>query len=143
MQAIAHYVEKMTIDDLQFADIRFNGQVFFSAEHIKDLYKELPKTMPSADKLVQLKNKLIRELQRRVKDEAKKDWVAKELDSLDLQQLHNLYGKKSIAGWLNVAYVLLPMLFIIIISLISITNTINFYMLLKCLRLSVSVNGRR
>ncbi|MCD7124274.1 RNA polymerase recycling motor HelD [Limosilactobacillus caviae] len=101
MQAIAHYVEKMTIDDLQFADIHFNGQVFFSAEHIKELYKELPKTMPSADKLVQLKNKLIRELQRRVKDEAKKDWVAKELDSLDLQQLHNLYGKKSIDDFKN------------------------------------------
>ena len=77
-------------------DIRFNGQVFFSADHVKDLYKELPLTMAPADKLVQLKNKLIRELQRRVKDEAKKDWVAKELDSLDLQQLHNLCGKKSI-----------------------------------------------
>ncbi len=96
MTSIAHYVEKMTIEDLQFADIRFNGQVFFSADHVKNLYKELPLTMAPADKLVQLKNKLIRELQRRVKDEAKKDWVAKELDSLDLQQLHNLYGKKTI-----------------------------------------------
>lgn len=96
MTSIARYVEKMTIADLQFADIRFNGQVFFSADHINDLYKELPLKMAPADKLVQLKNKLIRELQRRVKDEAKKDWVAKELDSLDLQQLHNLYGKKTI-----------------------------------------------
>ncbi|MRN06969.1 ATP-dependent DNA helicase [Lactobacillus sp. 0.1XD8-4] len=96
MTAIARYVKKMSIDQLQFADIRFNGQVFFDAHHIKDLYQQLPPTMAPADKLVQLKNKLIRELQHRVKDEAKKDWVAKELDSLDLQQLHNLYGKKTI-----------------------------------------------
>ncbi len=95
----SHYISEVLPslgDDLQFADIRFNGQVFFSADHVKDLYKELPLTMAPADKLVQLKNKLIRELQRRVKDEAKKDWVAKELDSLNLQQLHNLYGKKTI-----------------------------------------------
>ncbi|MBB1079029.1 AAA family ATPase [Limosilactobacillus sp. STM2_1] len=101
MTAIANYVENMTIDQLQFADIRFNGQVFFAARHIKELYRQLPATMAPADKLVQLKNKLIRELQRRVKDEAKKDWVAKELDALDLQQLHSLYGKKNIDDFKN------------------------------------------
>ena len=52
--------------------------------------------MKAANRMVQLKNQLIRELQRRVKVEAKKDWVAKELDSLDTQQIHNLYGKKTI-----------------------------------------------
>ena len=65
------------------------------AKEIKMVYEAMKNAAPD-DKLVQLKNKLIRELQRRVKDEAKKDWVAKELDSLDLQQLHNLYGKKTI-----------------------------------------------
>lgn len=96
MTSIANYVKHLTIAELQFADIRFNGQVFFTAQHIKELYRALPDSMTAADKLVHLKNKLIRELQHRVKEEAKKDWVAKALDDLDLQQLHNLYGKKTV-----------------------------------------------
>lgn len=94
MTAIANYVRDMTVDDVQFADLEFNNEVFFTADYIQSLYRSLPDSVSPADKLVQLKNKLIRELQRRVKVEAKKDWVAKELDALDLQQLHNLYGKK-------------------------------------------------
>ena len=80
---------------MRFANITFNSQVFFTAEHLRKLYEELPESLPLADKLVQLKNKLIRELQQRVKEEAKKDWVAEELDSLDTQQLYQLYGKKT------------------------------------------------
>lgn len=96
MTSIANYVKHLTVAQLQFADIRFNGQVFFTAAHIKDLYQQLPATMTAADKLVHLKNKLIRELQHRVREEAKKDWVAKALDDLDVQQLHSLYGKKTV-----------------------------------------------
>ena len=82
--------------DLQFTDLRFNGRVFFSPDHIRHLYQALPAAMAPADRLVHLKNKLIRELQHRVRTEAKSDWVAKELDDLDVQQLHRLYGKKTV-----------------------------------------------
>lgn len=101
MTAIANYVRDMTVDDVQFADLEFNNEVFFTADYIQTLYRSLPDSFSPADRLVQLKNKLIRELQRRVKVEAKKDWVAKELDALDLQQLHNLYGKKEPGDFKN------------------------------------------
>lgn len=96
MAAVRDYVQHLTVDQLQFADLTFHSQVFFSADHIWAIYQELPTAMATADRLVHLKNRLIRELQRRVKEEAKKDWVAKELDDLDVQRLHRLYGQRTI-----------------------------------------------
>lgn len=96
MNDIHRYATHLMDEQLQFSNITFEGRVFFTAEHIQKLYQKQPNAMKAANRMVQLKNKLIRELQRRVKEEAKKDWVAKELDSLDTQQLHNLYGKKTI-----------------------------------------------
>lgn len=96
MSDIHRYVTHLMDEQLQFSNITFEGRVFFTAEHIQGLYQKQPNAMKAANRIVQLKNQLIRELQRRVKKEAKKDWVAKELDSLDTQQLHNLYGKKTV-----------------------------------------------
>nr|WP_314737044.1 RNA polymerase recycling motor HelD [Limosilactobacillus urinaemulieris] len=96
MNDIHRYATHLMDEQLQFSNITFEGRVFFTAEHIQELYQKQPNAMKAANRMVQLKNKLIRELQRRVKEEAKKDWVAKELDSLDTQQLHSLYGKKTI-----------------------------------------------
>lgn len=96
MNAVREYVHHLPVDQFQFADLTFNSQVFFSAAHIKAIYQSLPKTMAAADRLVHLKNRLIRELQHRAREEAKKDWVAKGLDDLDVQQLHSLYGKRTI-----------------------------------------------
>ena len=96
MNAVRDYVRHLPVDQFQFADLTFNSQVFFTAAHIKSIYQSLPATMTAADRLIHLKNKLIRELQHRVREEAKKDWVAKELDDLDVQQLHSLYGKHTV-----------------------------------------------
>lgn len=96
MDQVKDYAAGMTSDQLQFADLRFRGRVFFSARLIQQLYQSLPASMQPADRLVQLKNKLIRRLQHRAWEEAKKDWVAKELDDLDVQQLHRLYGRKKV-----------------------------------------------
>ena len=70
MAAVFDYVHQLTVDQIQFADLTFNSQVFFSADHIRDPYRALPKTMTAADRLVHLKNKLIRELHHRVREEA-------------------------------------------------------------------------
>jgi DNA helicase IV len=95
MNDVHRYVTHLLDEQLQFSAITFEGRVFFTAEHIQSLYQGQPEAMRAANRMVKLKNQLIRELQRRVKVEAKKDWVAKELDSLDTQQLHSLYGKKT------------------------------------------------
>ena len=96
MTAVRQYVHQLPADEVQFANLTFNSQVFFSADHIRELYQGLPASLSVADRLVKLKNQLIRELQHRVREEAKKDWVAKALDELDVQQLHRLYGQRSV-----------------------------------------------
>ncbi|WP_242363935.1 RNA polymerase recycling motor HelD [Limosilactobacillus antri] len=96
MAAVKDYVHQLPADEVQFANLTFNSQVFFSADHIRELYQGLPASLSVADRLVKLKNQLIRELQHRVREEAKKDWVAKALDELDVQQLHRLYGQRSV-----------------------------------------------
>lgn len=78
---------------LRFMPIHFRDEIFFDAEHIAAIFDTLPTTLPLADRVVRLKNALIRETQRRAREEAKSEWVAADLDTLDLQQLHALYGR--------------------------------------------------
>lgn len=80
---------------LHFTAIHFRGEIFYDANHITTLFNQLPTSMPLTDRIVRLKNALIRETQARAREEANSEWVAADLDSLDLQQLHALYGKRN------------------------------------------------
>lgn len=98
MSEIEHYLKELQTGkyQLQFSDINFQDRVFFSASHIQNLYNQQPKSMLIADRLIRTKNLLIRELQKRSRIEAHKDWIQEELNSLDLQAIQKLMGKHSI-----------------------------------------------
>ena len=98
MQAVRDYVEtiKHGQHSLVFTDINFGDQVFFSADHIQNIFNGQPAALSIADRLVRTKNHLIRELQKRSQIEAKKDWVQKALNELDTQAIHQLMGRHSI-----------------------------------------------
>lgn len=98
MQAVREYVEtiKHGQHSLVFTDINFGDQVFFSADHIQNIFNGQPAALSIADRLVRTKNHLIRELQKRSQIEAKKDWVQKALNELDTQAIHRLMGRHSI-----------------------------------------------
>lgn len=98
MQAVRDYVEtiKHGQHSLVFTDINFGDQVFFSADHIQNIFNGQPAALSIADRLVRTKNHLIRELQKRSRIEAKKDWVQKALNELDTQAIHQLMGRHSI-----------------------------------------------
>lgn len=98
MHAVESYVEtiKNGQDSLVFTDINFNDQVFFAADQIQKIFNQQPAALTIADRLVRTKNNLIRELQRRSRIEATKDWVQQELNELDNQAIHQLMGKHSI-----------------------------------------------
>lgn len=98
MQAVREYVEtiKHGQHSLVFTDINFGDQVFFSADHIQNIFNGQPAALSIADRLVRTKNHLIRELQKRSQIEAKKDWVQKALNELDTQAIHRLMGHHSI-----------------------------------------------
>ncbi|MGN1284960.1 MAG: RNA polymerase recycling motor HelD [Candidatus Limosilactobacillus intestinavium] len=98
MQSVRDYVEtiKHGQHSLVFTDINFGDLVFFSADHIQDIFNGQPAALSIADRLVRTKNHLIRELQKRSRIEAKKDWVQKALNELDTQAIHRLMGRHSI-----------------------------------------------
>lgn len=72
MSDIHRYATHLMDEQLQFSNITFEGRVFFTAEHIQGLYQKQPNAMKAANRMVQLKNQLIRELQRRVKKKQKR-----------------------------------------------------------------------
>lgn len=80
---------------LKFVDLLFEGTPLITAGEVAKIFAATPAKLPLPDRLVKTKNALIRRLQRRARQEAKRDWVAKELDALDTQQLYSLYGQHS------------------------------------------------
>ena len=95
MQAVAHYSQQVRHGEheLFFHDITFRQRPFFSAQHVAAIFKQQPVAMSIPDRLVQTKNRLIRELQVRTRTEAKKDWLQKELNDLTRLQINQLMGK--------------------------------------------------
>lgn len=98
MAAVKDYVDQLANSQapLQFADLTFEGRTLFTKEAIASIYHHQVAKMTVADRLVKVKNALLRRLQHLATTEAKRDWVAKELDTLSNQELHALYGQKTI-----------------------------------------------
>lgn len=98
MKAVEAYLANMQAKTVQpaFITVTFNETPFFTADHIQSIYDAQPASMAVADRLLATKNALIKELKGRIREEAKKDWVAKELDELTTQQITKLMGKHSV-----------------------------------------------
>ncbi|BAP84931.1 DNA helicase [Paucilactobacillus hokkaidonensis JCM 18461] len=94
MQSVRNYCRSLTPQQMKFSNILFEGRIFFTADHIRDIFAKLPQNMAIADKTIATKNSLIKELKRRIKDEAKSDWVSEEVSQLNNEDLHDLLGKK-------------------------------------------------
>ncbi|NVY96360.1 AAA family ATPase [Lactobacillus sp. DCY120] len=69
-----------------FQSLLFEGQVFFSAAEMIAIYQEFPTNLLTTDKLVRLKNTLIRRLQAFLQEEAHQDWVLTAIDDLSERQ---------------------------------------------------------
>lgn len=97
MQAVQAFVAAIQSGKrpLKFTDLLFDGTPLIAAATVAKTFAATPANLPLPDRLVKTKNALIRRLQRRARREARRDWVAKELDALDTQQLYRLYGKHS------------------------------------------------
>lgn len=98
MEAVQQYLSELQTgqQQLSFTNINFHEQVFFSAQHITDIFNQQPVAMSIPDRLIRTKNILIREVQKRSRQEAQKDWLQKELNQLDTQAIHRLMGKHTI-----------------------------------------------
>ncbi|WP_203641949.1 RNA polymerase recycling motor HelD [Levilactobacillus andaensis] len=94
MTAVNDYCHQVSPAELQFTDIRFKGRVFFDKEEIRDIYSQFPAAAAPADRFLRTKNELEKRLKRRIREEAKADWVRDTIDQLSDEDYHNLLGEK-------------------------------------------------
>lgn len=88
---------------LQFIDVTFNGRTFFSQKHFQHIWDQIDPQLKLQDQLVKLKNHFIRILKQRITKIAQSDWLTKELDTLNRQQIQRLLGSKSIENFKDTA----------------------------------------
>ncbi|GAX04506.1 DNA helicase [Secundilactobacillus pentosiphilus] len=93
MHQIADYCQNLAPTHFKFNHIYFDGRIFFDKAEIEKIYQGLPHLQP-AERFLRTKNILIKQLKRRINQEAKSDWVAEEIDQLSNEEYHNLLGSK-------------------------------------------------
>lgn len=95
MAQIEDYLKQLKPTEICFADITLDGgHIFFSKEEITAIYQDLPQLMKPAQRFHETKNILIKRLNKRIKSEAKKDYVLAQVDNLTDAQYYQLLGNK-------------------------------------------------
>ncbi len=89
LQAIADYANDPDRVP-HFIDVEFNGEVFFSATTIANIYQSQPTLMKPIDKFTATKNALIKQLNARIHDEATHDWAQLRVSDLSQTELETL-----------------------------------------------------
>ena len=89
LQAIADYANDPDRVP-HFIDVEFNGEVFFSATAIANIYQSQPALMKPIDKFTATKNALIKQLNARIHDEATHDWAQLRVSDLSQTELETL-----------------------------------------------------
>ncbi|MFC6171457.1 RNA polymerase recycling motor HelD [Loigolactobacillus jiayinensis] len=92
LQAVERYLKQTQPAQLAFTDVYFDGRIFFNKAEIAAIYAALPVKMLAADKFLKTKNTLIKRLKRRIREEAKADWVATEVDMLSEDNYRSIVG---------------------------------------------------
>lgn len=95
MQKIFAYAKKLDAKDLKFADMTLpDGQVIFSAKEIQEIFAKLPTAMKQKDKFLEIKNALIKRLNRLIKTTARSRKMRAAIDLLSDEEYNDLIGKK-------------------------------------------------
>ncbi|MEH6994566.1 RNA polymerase recycling motor HelD [Neobacillus drentensis] len=90
-QIIDQYVIDLSGKGLLFKDLIFRGEIVFSKEAIYDYFYSLDNSFTIPNRLEMVKDWLLRELKRRVKQERSKSWVEEEVQYLDKEDYLEVY----------------------------------------------------
>lgn len=71
-----------------------DGQVIFSAKEIQEIFAKLPTAMKQKDKFLEIKNALIKRLNRLIKTTARSRKMRAAIDLLSDEEYNDLIGKK-------------------------------------------------
>jgi DNA helicase II / ATP-dependent DNA helicase PcrA len=90
-QIIDQYVIDLSRKGLLFKDLIFRGEIVISKEAIYDYFYSLDNSFTIPNRLEMVKDWLLRELKRRVKQERSKSWVEEEVQYLDKEDYLEVY----------------------------------------------------
>ncbi|USS87906.1 AAA family ATPase [Fructilactobacillus hinvesii] len=101
IDAIRTYLQNLTPDQICFTGLYFQGEIFFSAAEVQNIYARINQKLPLADRFLKTKNTLIKRLKARINEEVHEDWVLDELDTLSDEQYHAYLGEHDPADFLD------------------------------------------
>lgn len=90
-QIIDQYVIDLSREGLLFKDLIFRGEIVISKEAIYDYFYSLDSSFTIPNRLEMVKDWLLRELKRRVKQERSKSWVEEEIQFLEKEDYLEVY----------------------------------------------------
>lgn len=94
MHTVEEYVQNVSSSQLRFTDIMLDSEIFFSHNEIHDIYSQLPQAMKPSQKFAETKNLLIKQLNRKIKENAQANWVRSEIENLSDEEYYDLLGTK-------------------------------------------------
>lgn len=88
---IDRYVSDLSIKGLIFKDLVFRGEIIFSNEAIYDYFYSLDTSFTISNRMEMVRDWLLRELKRKVKQERSKSWVEEEVQFLEKEDYLEAY----------------------------------------------------
>ncbi|MCP1158311.1 MULTISPECIES: RNA polymerase recycling motor HelD [Bacillus] len=83
VEMIKSYTGKLSVEGLQFEDLRFRGETLFTHEEISHYFYSLDHSISIPNRMQLTKDWLLQELRKIQKAERKKEWVEEEIQLLD------------------------------------------------------------
>lgn len=88
---IDQYAKDLSSKGLLFKDLVFRGEIIISTEAISDYFYSLDSSFTIPNRMEMVKDWLLRELKRRVRQERSKSWVEEEVQFLEKEDYQEVY----------------------------------------------------
>jgi DNA helicase II / ATP-dependent DNA helicase PcrA len=86
-----HYVNSLSAKGFIFKDLVFRGEVIISKEMIREYFYSLEQSFSIPNRMELVKEWLLRELKRKIKQERSKEWVEEEIQFLEKEDYMEVY----------------------------------------------------
>ncbi|MEH7276371.1 RNA polymerase recycling motor HelD [Neobacillus vireti] len=90
-EIIDQYAEALSTKGLLFKDLVFRGEILISNEAISEYFYSLDSSFTIPNRMEMVRDWLLRELKRRVKQERSKSWVEEEVQYLEKEDYQEVY----------------------------------------------------
>ncbi|KRM59017.1 RNA polymerase recycling motor HelD [Secundilactobacillus malefermentans] len=91
-KAVTTYSNHLGKEDMIFRNIPFRGKNFISAEQISEIYYSFNENYRLSNRLQGTKERLIKQLNRRITSEMKTKWVEQAVQDLSQEQINDMYA---------------------------------------------------